>query len=167
MDVSEFLFRDFEVAKIGQMICARTLDRIQGQFVNIDCSDGEVISVSFDNDDANHFGPANEYQHAVLMDLPNGTVHFAPKNYNPSPYPRTNLNVLLFRHPTGKEWALVDQVGGNQVFYRNTQVTDDRLVFQELKNNMSASERIIEKEKKGYVLVGNATYNCLTKTIEI
>lgn len=108
-----------------------------------------------------------DYFHGVLIALPDGTVDFAPKNYNPSPYPLTNLNVLLFRHPIGKEWALVDQVGGNQVFYRSAQLTDERLVFQELKNNMSASERIIEKEKKGYVLVGNATYNWLTKTIEI
>jgi hypothetical protein len=161
------LFKDFEVATIGGTQHARTLDRVQGQFVNIDCSNGEVISVYFDNNDSNHLGPANEYQHAVLMFLPNGTVHFASKNYNPSPYPQTNLNVLLFRHPTGKEWALVDEIGGNKVFYRSAQLTDERLVFQELKNNMSASERIIDKEKKGYVLVGNATYNCLTKTIEI
>lgn len=158
---------DFEVSKIGDTVYARTLDKVQGQFVNIRTLNGETISVDFDNDDTNHFGPAIEYQHAVLMALPDGTVYFAPKNYKPSPYPCTNLNVLLFRHSTGKEWALVDQVGGNQVFYRSAPLTDDRLVFQELKNNMTASERIIEKEKKGYVLVGNATYNCLTKTIEI
>lgn len=107
-----------------------------------------------------------EYGHCVLNKDANGLLEFIPLGYRPSPYPLKNVDVILMQHPDRKTWAIVDEFGPNKVFYQNNQ-TDGRLVYQQLTVTQSVSDRINEKALKGYVYVGNATYDALKRSIKL
>lgn len=107
-----------------------------------------------------------EYGHCVLIKNANGLLEFTPLGYRPSPYPQRDMNIVHMQHPDGKTWAIVDESGPSQVFFANTQ-TNGRLVYQQLKDAITVSARVIEKQNKGYVLVKTTKYISKTRSIQI
>lgn len=156
---------DFEVCKNGTITIGKTLDKLSGEFVTIEIVQGLCISRDNISEVRIDFCTFSDYQHCTLIQGINGTVEFKSKNYTPSPYPEEDIPLLnMHYHSDGKVWAITTFNGNQLCFYSNDQ-TEHRLVHQVLNNSQLVSDRIREKELKGYVSVGIIGYDFLKRKL--
>lgn len=94
-----------------------------------------------------------EYFHGQLVADKNGMVSFEPLPYRCDPYPLKDMTFVdAYEHVAeGKLWAIMaDQQGMLHVVYQND-ITNDRVVYQQVNNASSMQARIQGKLAKGYV----------------
>ena len=153
----------------GTAICsARTLKVTDSGYTSIIVVDGKIDSLK-QHDVSEPFTEVSggKYSHAILVANQDGTVRFDYLPYAPTPYPVNDIVItdVYVDSVRGKVWAITAISGGKVgTFFQNEQ-TNGLLVFQEVNNSKSTSERIKEKTDKGYQRTLNRRFDARTKTL--
>lgn len=104
-----------------------------------------------------------EYGHCILQLDSNNLIEFEALPYNPSPYPKQDIELQLYEHTDGKLWAIGEHKGEIHAFFQNPQ-TNNRVVYQKLKSTTSLIARTNKKEQEGYGFIGNCHFDALNRS---